>query len=194
VRTLIVDHYDSFVFNLYQAIGELGGEPVVHRADRIEVDLVRALAPDRIVLSPGPGTPEDPRYSGSSIEIVRAFGSSVPILGVCFGHQAIVSAFGGRIVRAKEPMHGKRSLVRVERTHPIFRGLSGSLDVMRYHSLIADPSSLPEQLAVLARSEDDGAIMALAHRNHPIVGIQFHPESIGTPSGKQILANWLSAS
>jgi anthranilate synthase component 2 len=193
VRTLIVDHYDSFVFNLHQAIGELGGGPVVHRADRLDVDRVRTLAPDRIVLSPGPGTPEDPSYAGASVEIVRAFGATIPILGVCFGHQAIVSAFGGRIVRAAEPMHGKKSRAKIERAHRIFRGLPAVLDVMRYHSLVADPATLPEELTVLARSEGDGAIMALCHESQPIVGLQFHPESIGTPEGGQILRNWLSS-
>jgi anthranilate synthase/aminodeoxychorismate synthase-like glutamine amidotransferase len=190
MRTLILDNYDSFSYNLYQLIGELDEAPHVVRNDRLTLDDVRRLEPQRIVISPGPGSPEDPAYFGICRAVIMELGGEVPILGVCLGLQGIVFAYGGRIVRAGEPMHGKTSVVH-HHGDALFAGLPPSFEAMRYHSLVADPTRLPRALEVTARTAD-GVIMAVRHRSRPTVGVQFHPESVGTPLGRQILANFLA--
>jgi anthranilate synthase/aminodeoxychorismate synthase-like glutamine amidotransferase len=184
---LVVDNYDSFTFNLVQAIQSLGAEVEVHRNDEISVDDVRAMKPDAVVLSPGPCTPTE---AGVSVPLVRALSGSVPILGVCLGHQSIGAAFGGVVRRAGRVMHGKTSPVSHEGTG-LFAGLPRPLQVGRYHSLVVDRPTLPEVLEVTAISDDDGEVMAVRHRNHPTVGVQFHPESVLTPDGPVLLRNFL---
>lgn len=185
---LIIDNYDSFTYNLYQYLCELGAEVQVVRNDAVSVDDVREMHPEAIVISPGPGTPQD---AGISIEVVKRLGPSIPILGVCLGHQAIGSAYGADIVRAQVVMHGKTSRI----THDgsgIFAGLPNPITATRYHSLIVDEASLPPALDVTARSED-GTIMALRHREFDVYGVQFHPESILTVAGHQILATFIGS-
>ncbi|MCE9546019.1 MAG: aminodeoxychorismate/anthranilate synthase component II [Planctomycetia bacterium] len=192
MKTVILDNYDSFTYNLYQYVGELDEAPLVFRNDKISLAELRALEPDRIVISPGPGSPDDPAYFGVCREAILEFGPTTPILGVCLGHQGIVHAFGGQIVRAREVMHGKTSYI----THDergLFAGLPRRFEVMRYHSLIVDPATLPACLRVTAKTAD-GVIMAVEHREHQIFGVQFHPESIGTTVGKQLLENFLRGS
>jgi anthranilate synthase/aminodeoxychorismate synthase-like glutamine amidotransferase len=186
---LVLDNYDSFTYNLVQYLGELGLEIDVRRNDAIAVDDVEALKPDAIVISPGPCTPAD---SGISVPLVRRWGSSIPILGVCLGHQASVDASGGRVVRAGRDMHGKTTRGLHDGTD-LFRALPSPLEVMRYHSLIADPGSLPSTLAVTAVAQDDATeIHAIRHREHPVWGVQFHPESVMTPQGKDLLRNFIA--
>jgi anthranilate synthase component 2 len=186
---LVIDNYDSFTFNLVQYLGELGAEPVTRRNDEITVDEIGTLAPSAIVISPGPGTPAQ---AGITVAAVRRWGASIPILGVCLGHQAIGEAYGGRVVGAGNVMHGKTSRVQHE-GRELFDGLPNPMQVMRYHSLIVEASSLPSDLAVLARAEDDASqIHAMRHRSHPVWGVQFHPESIMTPDGKALLRNFLT--
>jgi anthranilate synthase/aminodeoxychorismate synthase-like glutamine amidotransferase len=188
VRILMIDNYDSFTFNLVQYLGELSCEVDVRRNDAISVEDVSVMTPEAIVISPGPCTPAE---AGISVALVRRWGSTIPILGVCLGHQAIVEAYGGRVVRAGRVMHGKTSHVLHDGTD-LFQGLPSPVEVMRYHSLIADPGSLPDVLAVTAVAQDDATeIHAVRHRNDPVWGVQFHPESVMTPSGKHILANFL---
>jgi anthranilate synthase/aminodeoxychorismate synthase-like glutamine amidotransferase len=186
----VLDNYDSFTYNLVQYFGELGAEPVVYRNDALSVEDVLALKPTAAVLSPGPCTPAD---AGILVPLVRALAGQVPVLGVCLGHQAIGAAFGARVVRADRLMHGKTCEVRHEHDE-LFDGIPSPLVGMRYHSLVVDPTSLPADLVVTAWSADraPGAeIMAMKHRRHPVYGVQFHPESIGTPSGKRLLENFL---
>jgi anthranilate synthase component 2 len=186
---LVIDNYDSFTFNLVQYLGELGEEPVVRRNDELEVEAVGTLTPRAIVLSPGPCTPSE---AGITVPVVRRWGASIPILGVCLGHQAIGEAYGGRVVRAGKVMHGKTSLVRHD-GRELFGGLPNPMQVMRYHSLVVEPSTLPAELTVLARADDDPhEIHAMRHREHRVWGVQFHPESIMTPDGKGILRNFLA--
>jgi anthranilate synthase component II len=186
---LVIDNYDSFTFNLVQYLGELGEEPVVRRNDEIPVDAVGEMGPRAIVLSPGPCTPAE---AGITVPVVRRWGASIPILGVCLGHQAIGEAYGGRVIRAGKVMHGKTSLVRHDGGE-LFAGLPSPMQVMRYHSLIVEASSLPSELVVLARADDDrNEIHAMRHRQHRVWGVQFHPESIMTPEGKGILKNFLA--
>ena len=186
---LVIDNYDSFTYNLVQYVGELGENPVVYRNDAIDVEAIGALRPRAIVISPGPKTPAE---AGLSIPIIRRWGPEIPILGVCLGHQAIGEAYGGRVVRARRVMHGKRSAITHDGTG-LFRGLPSPLDVMRYHSLVVEASTLPQVLTVLARgAEDTDEIHAVRHREHPVWGVQFHPESILTTGGKSILANFLA--
>jgi anthranilate synthase/aminodeoxychorismate synthase-like glutamine amidotransferase len=186
---LVVDNYDSFTWNLVQYIEELGREVAVRRSDELTVADVDRLAPEAVVVSPGPGTPGD---AGVSVPLIRHAAGRLPILGVCLGHQAIAEAFGGRIVRARDPMHGKTS--RVDHSgRGIFAGLPNPLVVMRYHSLTVDPTSLPAELLVEAvDSGGAGEIHALRHRDHPIFGVQFHPESILSESGRELLSNFLA--
>nr|WP_017552862.1 aminodeoxychorismate/anthranilate synthase component II [Heyndrickxia coagulans] len=184
---LLLDNYDSFTYNLYQYLCELGEEVRVFRNDRITIDEIRRLKPEAIVLSPGPGVPED---AGISIETVKTFYRQVPMLGVCLGHQAIAAAFGAGITKAKEIKHGKTSLVR-HGGKGIFSGQADPVEVMRYHSLVVDRTKIPEVLEVVAESLDDGEIMAIQHQSAPCFGVQFHPESIGTETGKQMLENFL---
>jgi anthranilate synthase/aminodeoxychorismate synthase-like glutamine amidotransferase len=185
---LVIDNYDSFTYNLVQHLGELGEDVVVRRNDAVTVDEVGEMRPGAIVLSPGPCTPAE---AGVTVPIVRRWGATIPILGVCLGHQAIGEAYGGRVVRAARVMHGKTSLV----THDgggIFAGLPSPLEVMRYHSLVVERDSLPAELEVLAAAADSpDEIHALRHARHPVWGVQFHPESILTQGGKRILANFL---
>ena len=187
---LVIDNYDSFTYNLVQYLGELGATVEVRRNDAIAVDDVAALAPSAIVLSPGPCTPAE---AGVTIPMIRRWGASIPMLGVCLGHQAIGEAFGGRVVRADRVMHGKTSRV----THDgsgVFAGLPSPLEVMRYHSLVIEPSTLPPELTVTARAVDaPDEIHAVRHVEHRVFGVQFHPESIMTEHGKQMLANFLEA-
>ena len=185
---LVLDNYDSFTFNLVQYLGEFGLDVEVKRNDAIGVEDIGSLAPDAIVISPGPCTPAE---AGISIPLVRRWGSTIPILGVCLGHQAIVEAYGGKVVRAGRVMHGKTSKVLHDGTD-LFAGLPSPLEVMRYHSLIAEPASLPASLSVTARAQDDDSeVHAVRHREHPVRGVQFHPESVMTPHGKDLLANFL---
>jgi anthranilate synthase component II len=187
VRVLVVDNYDSFAWNLVQALGSLGADVVVRRNDAVSVEEALALGRDAIVISPGPCTPE---VAGISVELVGAAAElRRPVLGVCLGHQAIGVAFGGRVVRGERPVHGKTSLVRHDGAG-VYRGLPATFSAMRYHSLVvAEP--LPEALVATARS-DDGALMGLRHRGLPIEGVQFHPESFLTPDGPPLLANFLA--
>jgi anthranilate synthase component II len=186
---LVIDNYDSFTYNLVQYLGELGADVVVRRNDAVTVDEVGALRPSAIVVSPGPCAPSQ---AGITVPVIRQWGSSIPMLGVCLGHQAIGEAYGGRVVRARHVMHGKASTVRHDGTG-LFDGLPTPLSVMRYHSLIVERESFPSELEVLAVStEDPTEIHALRHRTHPVWGVQFHPESILTTGGKTILRNFLS--
>jgi len=187
---LIIDNYDSFVYNLAQYIGELGAKPLVHRNDRISLHKARQLRPSHIIISPGPGTPEDPRYFGVSLSILRRMSPKIPTLGVCLGHQGIAYAFGGRVVRAKRQLHGKTSLIEHD-GKGIFRRVENPITATRYHSLVAESSTLPKVLDITARSLDDKEIMGLRHIEYPIEGVQFHPESIMTTCGKMIIKNFL---
>ncbi len=189
-RVALIDNFDSFVFNLYQAIGALTGEPPeVFRNDALTVDQLAAWKPTHLVLSPGPGNPEQPERVGICVEAVQRLGPALPVLGVCLGHQAIGVAYGAEAVRAKVPMHGKPSAIH-HRGHPLFAGLAQPFEAMRYHSLVLREESLPPALEIIATLED-GTVMAVAHRKHPVLGVQFHPESIGTPEGSALLHNFL---
>ena len=188
---LVIDNYDSFTYNLVQYLGELGVDPVVRRNDQITLDEIASAGPDAIVLSPGPGTPRD---AGITIDVVRRFGKDVPILGVCLGHQAIAEAYGGKVVRAKQLMHGKTSQI-AHSGRDLFEGIESPLEVMRYHSLAVEPESLPESLEVLAWAREDlSEIHSLRHRVNPVWGVQFHPESVMTQSGMRLLENFLRMS
>jgi len=190
-RIVVIDNYDSFVYNLVQYLGQLGAEPIVYRHDAIDETGIRDLAPDGLLISPGPGTPDD---AGISCDVIRRFGAgagqSVPVLGVCLGHQCIGQVFGGQVVRAAAVMHGKTSVIHHD-GRGIFSGLQDPLVATRYHSLVVAPASVPDVLEVTATTED-GTIMGLRHRHLPIEGVQFHPESILTAEGHRLLANWLS--
>jgi len=183
---LLIDNYDSFTFNLYQYLAELGAEVVVKRNDKITLDEVAELAPERIVISPGPCTPNE---AGISVELIQRFAGEVPILGVCLGHQSLAVAFGGDVVNAPSLMHGKISSVSHD-GRGVFRGLPSPFVATRYHSLVVDQETLPDCLEVTARSET-GLIMGLRHRIYDVEGVQFHPESILTTVGKDLLANFL---
>ena len=185
--TLLIDNYDSFSYNLYQLIGELNPDIRVIRNDEMTVEEIRALKPDRIILSPGPGRPED---AGVTLQAAKELGKDIPLLGVCLGHQAICAAFGATVTYAKALMHGKQSVVRQEGNSPLFAGCPETFPVARYHSLAAAPETMPECLRVTARTED-GEVMAVQHREYPVYGVQFHPESIMTPDGKQMLKNFM---
>jgi len=185
--TILIDNYDSFTYNLYQYLCELGEEVQVFRNDRITVAEMEALAPERIVISPGPCTPDE---AGISMPAVQAFAGRVPILGVCLGHQAIGQAFGGKVVRCHRLMHGKTSPIRHD-GRTIFEGLPNPFDAVRYHSLVVERESLPTCLEISAWADDEGEIMGLRHRELVVEGVQFHPESVLTAPGKQLLANFL---
>jgi len=184
---ILIDNYDSFAFNLVHYFGELGEEVRVYRNDKIASTAVLAADPDAIVLSPGPCTP---REAGICLDLIETAGGKIPILGVCLGHQAIGEAFGGKVVRAPKPVHGKLSAIRHDGTG-IFRGINASFQATRYHSLVVERRSLPQQLTVTADS-DDGLIMGLAHEHFPIHGVQFHPESIASEHGHLLLQNFLN--
>ena len=182
----VLDNYDSFTYNLVQYMGELGAEMTIRRNDELTVDEVEALTPERILLSPGPCTPQE---AGISIELIQRFAGRVPILGVCLGHQAIGAAFGGDVVRAPKLMHGKTSEVEHD-GKTIFTGVASPMTCTRYHSLIVSDKNLPEELEVSARTSD-GTIMGLRHCNYPVEGVQFHPESVLTSDGKRLIKNFL---
>ena len=182
----VLDNYDSFTYNLVQYMGEMGAEMTTRRNDELSVDEVEALAPERILLSPGPCTPQE---AGISIELVQRFAGKVPILGVCLGHQAIGAAFGGEVVRAPRLMHGKTSEVEHD-GKTVFTGIASPMTCTRYHSLIVSEKNLPAELEVSARTAD-GTIMGLRHRNYPVEGVQFHPESVLTDDGKRLIRNFL---
>ncbi len=184
---LVIDNYDSFTYNLVQYLGELGARVEVRRNNEVTLDEIEKLRPERIVISPGPGTPAD---AGVSLDVIKAFGAKMPILGVCLGHQSIGQVFGGRVIRAPQLFHGKSSLVKHD-GKTIFSGLSQSFAAGRYHSLIVERETLPDCLQVSA-STPNGTIMGLRHRKLKIEGVQFHPESIMTTEGKQLLANFLT--
>ena len=188
-RLLLIDNYDSFTYNLVQAFLVLGAEVEVYRNDALTPDAARALAPSHLCISPGPGTPRD---AGVSMDMIREFAGSIPVLGVCLGHQSIVEVFGGEVVRAGRLMHGKTSLVRHD-GRTLFVGRSQPCEVGRYHSLIAEPARLPAVLEVSART-DEGEIMAVRHRTLAVEGVQFHPESILTPEGPEMLGHFLQYS
>jgi anthranilate synthase component 2 len=183
---LMIDNYDSFTYNLVQYLGELGEEVVVYRNDEITLDAIEALQPARVVISPGPCTPDE---AGVSVPLVQRFAGRFPILGVCLGHQSIGQAFGGRIVHATRLMHGKTSLIHHEGAG-VFKGLKQPLEATRYHSLVIERASLPEALEITAWTED-GDIMGVRHRTLPVEGVQFHPESILTEQGHELLRNFL---
>jgi anthranilate synthase/aminodeoxychorismate synthase-like glutamine amidotransferase len=184
---LVLDNYDSFTYNLVQYLGELGADVSVLRNDAATVDALAAMRPDRIVISPGPGRPED---AGITMETIRQLGPRVPILGVCLGHQALGAVYGGDVVRAPAPVHGKTSTIE-HNGRGVFSGLTAPFQASRYHSLVVAEKSLPASLEVTARTREDGIIMGLRHRELPVHGVQFHPESILTQEGKRILRNFL---
>lgn len=185
---LLIDNYDSFSYNLVQMVGSIRPEIRVARNDKITIDDIRGMAPSHLILSPGPGYPRD---AGILEEAVGELKGEMPILGVCLGHQGICEAFGGRVVHAKRLMHGKQSRIEVKEGHPLFKGLPPVITAARYHSLAVDKDSLPDRLQVIARDCEDGEVMAVGHRDYPVYGLQFHPESILSPKGKQILENFI---
>jgi len=190
MKVLVIDNYDSFVYNLVQYIGELGGEPIVYRNDQIDLEQAMRLDPQRIVISPGPGTPEDPHYFGVCSAILQKMSCKIPTLGVCLGSQGIVTVFGGKIVRANRLMHGKTSIIKHD-GKGVFEGVKNPFTGTRYHSLVGEKSSIPSCIEVSAESSDDGEVMGVRHRTYPITGLQFHPESILCEDGKKIIKNFL---
>jgi len=183
---LLIDNYDSFSYNLFQLVGEIEPDIRVIRNDEMTADEIKNLDPDRIILSPGPGRPED---AGVIIDVVKTI-HDIPILGVCLGHQAICAAFGATVTYARKLMHGKQSDVELETDCPLFKGCPGVVPVARYHSLAADAGTIPEELRITALTTD-GEVMAVQHKEYPVFGVQFHPESIMTPNGKQMLVNFI---
>ena len=184
---LMVDNYDSFTYNLVQYFGELKAKVVVYRNDAITLDQIAGLKPERIVISPGPSNPEN---AGISVDVIKTFAGKVPLLGVCLGHQSIGYAFGGKIIRAGKLMHGKTSRIR-HNGKDLFQGMSNPFEATRYHSLVIEEKTIPDCLDITARSEDDNEIMGVRHKTLPVWGVQFHPESILTKEGKNILENFL---
>ena len=197
MKILIIDNYDSFTYNLYQLVGEIldtGGKPFVldvARNDGITLSVIRKRGYERIIISPGPGDPIDPAYFGVCVEVLKQIGKYTPVLGVCLGMQGMAHYFGGKVVRAQKPMHGKTSMIKHD-GRGVFLGLPQNIEVMRYHSLIADRKTLPKTLTITATAMDTNEIMGLRHNMYPIEGIQFHPESFATEGGKLILANFIS--
>lgn len=186
---LLIDNYDSFSYNLYQLIGEIAPDIKVIRNDELSIEEIRTLTPERLILSPGPGRPE---HAGIIVEAAGTLGKEIPTLGVCLGHQAICAAFGAVVTYAKELMHGKQSEITVEEDCPLFAGCPHHMLVARYHSLAADESTMPDCLRVVARTAD-GEVMAVQHKEYPIYGVQFHPESIMTSEGKRMLQNFIKS-
>jgi anthranilate synthase/aminodeoxychorismate synthase-like glutamine amidotransferase len=184
---LLIDNYDSFTYNLYQYLAEMGADVQVRRNDHVTLDEIEAMQPDHIVISPGPGTPTE---AGLSCKVIETFGPCTPVLGVCLGHQAIGQVYGGRVLRAPEPMHGKTSMM-YHQGQGVFRNLPVPFEANRYHSLIVERSTLPAELEITAETAD-GLIMGLRHCTYPVEGVQFHPESIMTPTGKDLLHNFLT--
>lgn len=187
---LLIDNYDSFSYNLVQLVGEISSDIKVIRNDELTVKEIEALKPSKIILSPGPGRPED---AGVTMEVARELGPKIPTLGVCLGHQAISAAYGATVTYAKKLMHGKQSMVELDKSCPLFKGLPDVIPVARYHSLATDASTLTDCLKVVAKvdGESDGDVMAIMHTEYPIYGLQFHPESILTPDGRKILKNFI---
>ena len=183
---LLIDNYDSFSYNLFQLIGEVSGDIIVYRNDEIAIDEIKKLSPEAIILSPGPGKPED---AGICVDVVKEFYDKIPILGVCLGHQAICAAFGGKISYAKRLMHGKSSKIEVN-DDELFKGLSSKIIVGRYHSLSLVEETLPQSLEIISKATDDGEVMAIKHKEFDVYGLQFHPESILTPDGVAIIRNF----
>ncbi len=190
MKVLVIDNYDSFVYNLVQYIGELGTEVVVYRNNQITLKQVRKLNPDRIVISPGPGNPQDEKYFGVCRSILQKISPKIPTLGVCLGHQGIISSFGGKVVSEKKLMHGKTSTIKHD-GKGIFKNVQSPFTATRYHSLVGDQETIPDCLEVAARSIEDGEIMSIRHKKYPIMGVQFHPESILCEDGKIIIKNFL---
>jgi len=189
-RLVIIDNYDSFTYNLAQYLGELGQEPLVYRNDEINLTELKELRPKGLVISPGPGTPENPRYFGLSLKIIKNLSPDIPTLGVCLGHQGVAAAYGGRVVSAGKLFHGKTSAISHDRSD-IFTGIPNPFTAARYHSLIIDSNSLPDELKVTARGPEN-QIMGIRHSRYPIYGVQFHPESILTEHGKRLLKNFIN--
>lgn len=189
MRTLIIDNYDSFTFNLFQYVAELGGEPVVYKNDALPVAEIAALAPSHIILSPGPGTVEEPHDFGVCRDVIASF-IEIPVLGVCLGHQGIIYHFGGKITRAPQIMHGKTSTI-LHTGEGLFADVENPFTAMRYHSLVGERAFVPSCLKITAETADDHLVMGVQHKERPLFGVQFHPESIGTPEGKKILQNFL---
>ncbi len=184
---LMIDNYDSFTYNLVQYFGELKAEMEVVRNDALTIEQIREMKPKKIVISPGPGRPED---AGVSVDIIKKLGDKIPVLGVCLGHQGIGYAFGAKIINAKRLMHGKTSMIKHD-NKGVFKGIKNPFEATRYHSLVIDRKTVPDCLSVTATTMDDGEIMGVQHKSYPIYGVQFHPESILTKEGKSILANFL---
>src|SRR5919202_3857730 len=191
MKILLIDNYDSFVYNIAQLLGELGTEPTVLRNDSVMLEDVQKMDPDAIVISPGPGHPADRRYFGICTDIITQLGPSVPILGVCLGHQGIVHAFGGKVINAKKIRHGKTSLIQ-HKADRLFEEITNPFKATRYHSLVADQSIIPSSLEITATALDDGEIMGIRHRQYLIEGVQFHPESVLTSEGRRMLLNFIS--
>ncbi|MFA3784192.1 aminodeoxychorismate/anthranilate synthase component II [Melioribacteraceae bacterium 4301-Me] len=187
MKIIVIDNYDSFTFNLVQLIGKLASTIIVKRNDKISVDEIDSIKPDKIVISPGPGRPEDSKVS---IDVIKICGKTIPVLGVCLGHQGIGISFGGKIINAPSLMHGKTSLIKHD-GKTIYKNLPQNFQAGRYHSLVIDRETLPDELIVTSESED-GVIMGVRHKTYPIEGIQFHPESILTPEGENLIKNWLA--
>jgi anthranilate synthase component 2 len=192
MKILVIDNYDSFVYNIVQILGEHRVEPVVRRNNSITMRDINRMHPDAVILSPGPGNPQDPKYFGICNSVITELGPELPVLGVCLGHQGIASAFGGKVVNAKYVMHGKTSMIRHNHSSRLFENVDNPFYATRYNSLVADSTQLPNCLEVTALAEDDGEIMALKHKKYPIEGVQFHPESVMTLEGPKILLNFLS--
>ena len=190
MKFLIIDNYDSFVYNLAQILGELGVKSDVIRNDKITIEQIKKNNYDAIVISPGPGTPDDKKYFGICVDVISELGPEKPILGVCLGHQGIIHAFGGKVVNARNVRHGKTSPVKHEET-PLFENVDSPFRATRYHSLVGDKTIIPDSLEVTAIAEDDGEIMGVSHKQYLIEGVQFHPESIMTTEGKKILENFV---
>ncbi|HZB00052.1 MAG TPA: aminodeoxychorismate/anthranilate synthase component II [Nitrososphaera sp.] len=191
MKILVIDNYDSFVYNLAQLMGELRTQPTVLRNDRITLEDVVKMDPDAIVISPGPGHPADRKYFGVCTDVIRELGHRIPILGVCLGHQGIVHAFGGKVINAKKIRHGKTSMVQYTADR-LFEDVANPFKATRYHSLVADQNNLPSCLEVTARAIDDGEIMGIRHRHYLMEGVQFHPESVLTGEGRRMLLNFIS--
>jgi anthranilate synthase component 2 len=190
MKFLILDNYDSFVYNIAQILGELGVECDVFRNDKITLEQIQKNNYDAIIISPGPGNPENKKYFGICSDVITKIGPTKPILGICLGHQGIISCFGGKVVNAGNVRHGKTSPIK-HFDDSIFEGVKNPFRATRYHSLVGDKTIIPDSLKITAVAEDDGEIMAVRHKDHPIVGVQFHPESIMTVEGKKILRNFL---